>query len=157
MSGKSNLHYGARVLCVLLVHLHQATRVKKLLPLLSLPSYIWSVNWLERLFRCFFVSVLEWSEGSYNGEIKTRKTTQSTEPDTDQMGLQRSKELRDLYESLLSGDSNRQIRRPSTSLSPEDLTEAEWYYLLCMSFTFSTGQGYGQHSLPTSLRLPLPL
>ncbi|KAJ8511151.1 hypothetical protein OPV22_001585 [Ensete ventricosum] len=85
--------------------------------------------------------VLEWSEGSYHGEIKTRKTTQSTEPDTDQMGLQRSKELRDLYESLLSGDSNRQIRRPSTSLSPEDLTEAEWYYLLCMSFTFSTGQG----------------
>ncbi|CAD5196922.1 unnamed protein product [Musa acuminata subsp. malaccensis] len=85
--------------------------------------------------------VLEWSEGHYNGEIKTRKTTQSTEPDIDQVGLQRSKQLRELYESLLSGECNRQIRRPSASLSPEDLTEAEWYYMLCMSFTFSTGQG----------------
>ncbi|URD80333.1 anthocyanin regulatory Lc protein [Musa troglodytarum] len=92
--------------------------------------------------------VLEWSEGCYNGEIKTRKTTQSTEPDPDQVGLRRSKQLRELYESLLSGDSNQQTRRPSASLSPEDLTEAEWYYLLCMSFTFSTGQGYTVVCIP---------
>ncbi|KAK8693518.1 hypothetical protein V6N13_071100 [Hibiscus sabdariffa] len=35
-----------------------------------------------------------------------------------------------------------QIRlRPSAALSPEDLSDTEWYYLVCMSFVFDTGQG----------------
>ncbi|CAL9209398.1 unnamed protein product, partial [Musa hybrid cultivar] len=57
------------------------------------------------------------------------------------MGLQRSEQLRELYESLSAGDSNQQMRRPCASLSPEDLTHTEWYYLVCMSFTFTPGQG----------------
>lgn len=85
--------------------------------------------------------VLAWSDGYYNGDIKTRKTTQPMEFKADQIGLQRSEQLRDLYESLATCDSNQQTRRPSASLSPEDLTATEWYYLVCMSFTFGPGQG----------------
>ncbi|ONK71778.1 uncharacterized protein A4U43_C04F12290 [Asparagus officinalis] len=85
--------------------------------------------------------VLSWANGYYNGDIKTRKTTQPMEFKADQLGLQRSEQLRDLYESLSAAENNQQTRRPSASLSPEDLTSTEWYYLVCMSFTFNPGQG----------------
>ncbi|XP_042390401.1 anthocyanin regulatory Lc protein-like [Zingiber officinale] len=85
--------------------------------------------------------VLAWTDGYYNGEIKTRKTTQPAELNSDHIALQRSEELRELYESLSEDDSNHHTRRPSASLSPEDLTDTEWYYLVCMSFTFIAGQG----------------
>ncbi|RWW52089.1 hypothetical protein BHE74_00041512, partial [Ensete ventricosum] len=98
--------------------------------------------------------VLAWSDGYYNGDIKTRKTTQPVELKADQMGLQRSEQLRELYESLSAGDSNQQMRRPCASLSPEDLTHTEWYYLVCMSFTFTLGQGY-IHPPPKTLDLVL--
>ncbi|KAL0389519.1 UNVERIFIED_CONTAM: Transcription factor [Sesamum calycinum] len=32
-------------------------------------------------------------------------------------------------------------RRPSAALSPEDLTESEWFYLMCLSFSFPPGLG----------------
>ncbi|XWS61768.1 hypothetical protein CRYUN_Cryun07bG0153900 [Craigia yunnanensis] len=85
--------------------------------------------------------VLEWGDGYYNGDIKTRKTVQAVELNADQLGFQRSEQLRELYESLLAGDSSPQARRPSAALSPEDLTDTEWYYLVCMSFVFDIGQG----------------
>lgn len=84
---------------------------------------------------------LEWKEGHYNGDIKTRKTIQHVELNADEMGLERSEQLRELYALLSASDSNQQARRPSASLSPEDLTDLEWYYLVCMSFTFNFGQG----------------
>uniref|UniRef100_A0A7N0U2A1 Transcription factor MYC/MYB N-terminal domain-containing protein n=1 Tax=Kalanchoe fedtschenkoi TaxID=63787 RepID=A0A7N0U2A1_KALFE len=86
-------------------------------------------------------SVLEWGSGYYGGDIKTRKTTQFEEVNTDMFNSKRSDQLRELYESLVAGESNSQARRPSTALSPEDLTDAEWYYLVCMSFVFNIGQG----------------
>ncbi|XP_022732915.1 transcription factor EGL1-like isoform X2 [Durio zibethinus] len=85
--------------------------------------------------------VLEWGDGYYNGDIKTRKTVQAVELNADQLGLQRSEQLRELYESLSAADSSPQARRPSAALSPEDLTDTEWYYLVCMSFVFNIGQG----------------
>ncbi|XP_064963289.1 anthocyanin regulatory Lc protein-like [Musa acuminata AAA Group] len=85
--------------------------------------------------------VLEWYGGFYNGQIKTRKMIQPIELEADQMSLRRSEQLRELYESLSSGDSNQQMRRACAALSPEDLTDAEWYYLICMSFAFNIGQG----------------
>ncbi|KAF3448573.1 hypothetical protein FNV43_RR09286 [Rhamnella rubrinervis] len=85
--------------------------------------------------------ILEWGDGYYNGDIKTRKTVQAVELNADQMGLQRSEQLRELYESLSAGEASPQSRRPSAALSPEDLSDAEWYYLVCMSFVFNTGQG----------------
>jgi hypothetical protein len=84
---------------------------------------------------------LKWGDGYYNGDIKTRKTIQSMELNADQLGLQRSEQLRDLYESLSAGEASPQARRPSVALSPEDLSDTEWYYLVCMSFMFDIGQG----------------
>ncbi|XVF33331.1 hypothetical protein REPUB_Repub17cG0159200 [Reevesia pubescens] len=84
--------------------------------------------------------VLQWGDGYYNGDIKTRKTVQAMELKADKIGLQRSEQLRELYESLLDGETD-QVKRPSAALSPEDLSDAEWYYLVCMSFVFNPGQG----------------
>ncbi|KAL2453947.1 Transcription factor GLABRA 3 [Abeliophyllum distichum] len=85
--------------------------------------------------------VLKWGDGYYNGDIKTRKTVQAEELNADQLGLQRSEQLRELYASLSAGETSPQAKRPSAALSPEDLTDAEWYYLVCMSFVFNVGQG----------------
>ncbi|XP_057463031.1 transcription factor GLABRA 3-like [Actinidia eriantha] len=104
-----------------------------------------SIQWSYAIFWSISSShpgVLEWGDGYYNGDIKTRKTVQAVEFDADQLGLlQRSEQLRELYESLAAGESSPQARRPSAALSPEDLTDREWYYLVCMSFVFNVGQG----------------
>ncbi|OVA14033.1 Myc-type [Macleaya cordata] len=103
-----------------------------------------SIQWSYAIFWTISTrnqGVLEWGAGYYNGDIKTRKTVQPMEFNANQLGLQRSEQLRELYESLSVGETNQQARRPSASLSPEDLSDAEWYYLVCMSFTFNPGQG----------------
>ncbi|XP_057510713.1 transcription factor GLABRA 3-like [Actinidia eriantha] len=104
-----------------------------------------SIQWSYAIFWSISSTqpgVLEWGDGYYNGDIKTRKTVQAVEFNSDQLGLlQRSEQLRDLYESLAAGESSPQARRPSAALSPEDLTDTEWYYLVCMSFVFNVGQG----------------
>ncbi|MFA1057472.1 hypothetical protein ACDI47_26510, partial [Klebsiella pneumoniae] len=64
--------------------------------------------------------------GFYNGQIKT--TNERV------LHTQRSVQLRELYCSLSSGNSNQQV-------SPEDLTDDEWYYMLSMTSTFQPGQG----------------
>ncbi|KAA8520631.1 hypothetical protein F0562_014887 [Nyssa sinensis] len=104
-----------------------------------------SVQWSYAIFWSLSTTqegVLEWGDGYYNGDIKTRKTvqTQTMEPKADKMGLQRSKQLGELYESLLEDETD-QAKRPAAALSPEDLTDAEWYYLVCMSFVFNRGEG----------------
>ncbi|KAM1024954.1 hypothetical protein TB2_037568 [Malus domestica] len=103
-----------------------------------------SIQWSYGIFWSISArqpGVLEWGDGYYNGDIKTRKTVQAVELDADQMGLQRSEQLRELYDSLSAGEASPQARRPSASLSPEDLADTEWYYLVCMSFVFNIGQG----------------
>ncbi|KAK6164704.1 hypothetical protein DH2020_001568 [Rehmannia glutinosa] len=87
------------------------------------------------------VQILVWSDGYYNGAIKTRKTVQPIEVTTEEATLQRSQQLRELYESLSAGETGQQTRRPSAALSPEDLTESEWFYLMCVSFSFPPGVG----------------
>ncbi|KAL0331270.1 UNVERIFIED_CONTAM: Transcription factor GLABRA 3 [Sesamum angustifolium] len=89
--------------------------------------YLTSVKW-----NCF--RVLEWGDGYYNGDIKTRKTVQAAEVNADQLGLQRSDQLRELYESLSLGETSPQAKRPTAALSPEDLTDAEWYFLTIVCF-----------------------
>nr|AAA32663.1 DEL [Antirrhinum majus] len=103
-----------------------------------------SIQWSYAIFWSNSVAqpgVLEWGDGFYNGDIKTRKTVQSVELNQDQLGLQRSDQLRELYESLSLGETNTQAKRPTAALSPEDLTDAEWFFLVCMSFIFNIGQG----------------
>ncbi|PIN25843.1 hypothetical protein CDL12_01395 [Handroanthus impetiginosus] len=102
-----------------------------------------NVQWTYSLFwqLCPQQGNLVWSDGYYNGPIKTRKTVQPTEVTTEEATLQRSQQLRELYESLSAGDTSHQAQRPSASLSPEDLTESEWFYLMCGSFSFPPGVG----------------
>ncbi|CAK8571908.1 unnamed protein product [Lathyrus sativus] len=63
------------------------------------------------------------------------------EVSAEEASLQRSQQLRELYESLSAGETNPPTRRPCASLSPEDLTESEWFYLMCVSFSFPPGVG----------------
>ncbi|KAK4747887.1 hypothetical protein SAY87_014473 [Trapa incisa] len=102
-----------------------------------------SIQWSYAIFWSISATqpgVLEWGDGYYNGDIKTRKTIQAADNKADELGLQRSEQLRELYDSLEAGESSPQSKRPSVSLSPEDLSDTEWYYLVCMSFMFDIGQ-----------------
>lgn len=64
------------------------------------------------------------------------------EVSAEEASLQRSQQLRELYDALSAGETNQQqARRPSAALSPEDLTESEWFYLMCVSFSFPPGVG----------------
>ncbi|ESQ46820.1 hypothetical protein EUTSA_v10027709mg [Eutrema salsugineum] len=111
------------------------------------------IQWSYAIFWSVSASqsgVLEWGDGYYNGDIKTRKTIQASEIKADQLGLRRSEQLRELYESLSVAESSSSgaaagsqvTRRASAAvLSPEDLADTEWYYLVCMSFVFNIGEG----------------
>ncbi|XP_072998292.1 basic helix-loop-helix protein A isoform X2 [Typha latifolia] len=109
----------------------------------ALQSVVQSIQWTYSLFwqLCPQQGILVWGEGYYNGAIKTRKTVQPTEVSTEEAALQRSQQLRELYESLSAGEANQPARRPCAALSPEDLTESEWFYLMCVSFSFPPGSG----------------
>ncbi|XP_023548776.1 transcription factor EGL1-like isoform X1 [Cucurbita pepo subsp. pepo] len=103
-----------------------------------------SIQWSYAIFWSPSIrqhGVLEWCDGYYNGDIKTRKTVQAEDVHVDIMGLHRSEQLRELYKSLLDGENEQRSKKPPASLSPEDLSDAEWYYLVCMSFFFNQGQG----------------
>uniref|UniRef100_A0ACD5UE69 Uncharacterized protein n=1 Tax=Avena sativa TaxID=4498 RepID=A0ACD5UE69_AVESA len=110
----------------------------------QLAAAVRSINWTYAIFWSFSTSrpgFLTWKDGFYNGEIKTRKISNSRELTADQLVLQRSEQLRELYQSLLSGECDHRARRPAASLSPEDLGDAEWYYTVCMTYAFRPGQG----------------
>ncbi|KAL6903352.1 hypothetical protein ACP4OV_004165 [Aristida adscensionis] len=110
----------------------------------QLAAAVRSINWSYAIFWSFSSShsgVLTWKDGFYNGEVKTRKISSSAELTADQLVLQRSQQLRELYESLLSGDCDHRAARPAASLSPEDLGDTEWYYVVCMTYAFRPGQG----------------
>lgn len=94
-----------------------------------------------------------WSDGYYNGAIKTRKTVQPMEVSAEEASLQRSQQLRELYDSLSAGETEQPARRPCAALSPEDLTETEWFYLMCVSFSFPPGVGYVIHLILVIINL----
>ncbi|XP_010456281.1 PREDICTED: transcription factor MYC1 [Camelina sativa] len=115
-----------------------------------------SVQWNYAIFWSSSLTqpgVLEWGEGCYNGDMKKRKKSYESHY---KHGLQRSKQLRKLYLSMLEGDSGTSVSTPhdehtdhdddhscdSTSmmLSPDDLSDEEWYYLVSMSYVFSPSQ-----------------
>ncbi|RRT60453.1 hypothetical protein B296_00043874 [Ensete ventricosum] len=123
----------------------------------ALQAAVQSVHWTYSLFWqvCPQQGTLVWGDGYYNGGIKTRKTVQPVEVSTEEASLQRSQQLRELFESLSSGEANLPARRPCAALSPEDLTEAEWFYLMCISFSFPPGVGYVALSVSSSSSMQL--
>ncbi|OEL21937.1 Anthocyanin regulatory Lc protein [Dichanthelium oligosanthes] len=103
-----------------------------------------TINWSYAIFWSISSTqpgILTWTDGFYNGEVKTRKIANSAELTADQLVMQRSEQLRELYEALLSGECDRRAARPVASLSPEDLGDTEWYYVVCMTYAFRPGQG----------------
>nr|BAE20058.1 bHLH transcription factor [Lilium hybrid division I] len=109
-----------------------------------LQTVVQSVDWTYSLFwqLCPREEILVWGGGYYNGAIKTRKTVQSVDVSIEESSLQRSQQLRELYDSLTTaGKAGQPVLRPSAALSPEDLTESEWFYLICVSFSFPPGVG----------------
>ncbi|CAL5079224.1 unnamed protein product [Urochloa decumbens] len=110
---------------------------------------------------------LVWAEGHYNGAIKTRKVVTTTvvigggggaEVEGEAGARRRSRQLRELYDSLAGEeaggcgaadggirDENGGVvgRRPGSAaaLAPEDLTQTEWFYLMCASYCFPPGAG----------------
>ncbi|GMH27748.1 hypothetical protein Nepgr_029591 [Nepenthes gracilis] len=108
-----------------------------------LQSAVKAVQWTYSLFWqfCPQQGILVWADGYYNGAIKTRKTVQPMEVSAEEASLHRSQQLRELYDSLSAGESNQPAHRPCAALSPEDLTESEWFYLMCVSFSFPPGLG----------------
>uniref|UniRef100_J3M0B0 BHLH domain-containing protein n=1 Tax=Oryza brachyantha TaxID=4533 RepID=J3M0B0_ORYBR len=110
----------------------------------QLAAAVRSIGWSYAIFWSISTSrpvVLAWKDGFYNGEVKTRKISNSEELTAEQRVLQRSEQLRELYCSLLSGECDHRARRPMAALSPEDLGDAEWYYVICMTYIFRLGQG----------------
>ncbi|KAL4370849.1 hypothetical protein S245_019773 [Arachis hypogaea] len=121
-----------------------------------LQAAVQSLHWTYTIFWQLSPQqrVLRWSDGFYNGEIKVRRTVEAIEANksnsnNEEASLQRSNQLRDLYDLLLSDRQGDLIfaadppatPRPCTALSPEDLSESEWYYLMCVSFSFAPGVG----------------
>eukprot|EP00249_Psilotum_nudum_P022808 c28647_g3_i5 orf=1104-3239(+) len=110
----------------------------------KLQAAVQNVQWTYTIFwhLCPQQGVLVWSNGFYNGRIKTRKTVTPEELSPEELCLQRTSQLRELYNMLsASANKNQPASRPCAALSPEDLADTEWFYLLCMSFTFTPGEG----------------
>jgi hypothetical protein len=128
----------------------------------------WTYAALWRL--CAHQGALVWAEGHYNGAVKTRKTTVPTsggEAEGEAEAAEgtaarrrwRSRQLRELYDSLAAvaeaadggggvvgrEDDDAAVhvarRRPCAALAPEDLSETEWFYLMCASYCFPPGLG----------------
>uniref|UniRef100_A0A0D9YAT6 Transcription factor MYC/MYB N-terminal domain-containing protein n=1 Tax=Oryza glumipatula TaxID=40148 RepID=A0A0D9YAT6_9ORYZ len=117
----------------------------------QLAAAVRSISWTYAIFWSISTTrpgVLTWKDGFYNGEVKTRKIGSSTmELTAEQLLLQRSEQLRELYSSLLSGEcaDQQRRRRPVTALSPEDLGNMEWFYMVCMTYAFRPGQCFASN------------
>ncbi|KAB8096423.1 hypothetical protein EE612_024867 [Oryza sativa] len=109
-----------------------------------LAAAVRSISWSYTIFWSTSTSlpgVLTWNDGFYNGEVKTRKISNLEDLTADQLVLRRSEQLSELYYSLLSGECDHRARKPVAALSPEDIADTEWYYVVCMTYAFRPGQG----------------
>lgn len=113
--------------------LNKGTTTDHISRVIILPLYMYTI-YLSNVFR-----ILTWGDGYYNGPIKTRKTVQPMEVSEEEASLERSQQLRELYGTLSAGETDQPPAR--ASLSPEDLNETEWFFLMCISFSFPPGDG----------------
>uniref|UniRef100_A0ACD5UXE8 Uncharacterized protein n=1 Tax=Avena sativa TaxID=4498 RepID=A0ACD5UXE8_AVESA len=128
----------------------------------SLQAVAQGLRWTYALLwqLCPDQGALVWAEGHYNGAIKTRKTVQpaiaqaQAQAPAEAADHHRSRQLRELFDSLareaaaggtgfrdVHGGAGAAVRRPSAALAPEDLTETEWFYLMCASYSFPPAVG----------------
>lgn len=93
----------------------------------------------------WIVRALGWYEGYYSGSVKSKCDLHESEISTEEFGLWRSQQLKELYATIRSsslGSFQIQSSEDPTALNPEELTELEWFYLNCMSLSFPPGVGY---------------
>lgn len=106
-----------------------------------------SIGWTYSVFWKFSAQpgILVWSNGFFNGDFKPKEIGQGIEQlhlEEEDMHEKRSLQLRELFQSLSARGSNSLPTRQHYSLlSPEDLTDTEWFYLTCMSYDFQHSVG----------------
>jgi len=103
-----------------------------------------SIGWTYSVFWKFSAQqgMLVWNNGFFNGDFEMKEIGQGMEPLEDEMHEKRTLQLRELFQSLSArGSNNLPTRQQYSLLSPEDLTDAEWFYLTCMSYDFRHSVG----------------
>ncbi|XP_057760101.1 uncharacterized protein LOC130980436 [Arachis stenosperma] len=101
-------NFSISTLTITLINVFRNPKNKEMLPenfkeqlALSVRSIQWSYAIFWSTSSTQPVRVLSRGEGYYNGDIKTRKTSQEVELNYDQIGLQRSEQLREFYLQVL--------------------------------------------------------
>eukprot|EP01018_Ginkgo_biloba_P032331 Gb_32249 [translate_table: standard] len=113
---------------------------RKLRLQMQLRAAVESIQWTYSVFWKLDRGLLVWSDGFYNGGVKRSDTVQdSMEMTPEELCVERTVQLRELFESL-SG-KGRNPRQLCAALSPGDLTDTEWFYLISMSYQFQTAVG----------------
>ncbi|GLJ22622.1 hypothetical protein SUGI_0425740 [Cryptomeria japonica] len=107
------------------------------------------VRWTYSIFwQMSQEGLLVWSNGFYNGDVHTRKV--DPRRSHEEVCGERSVQLRELFKSLSGRESKSEVENGCTSiLVPEDLTDAEWFYLLSMSYEFKPSMGLPGLALET--------
>nr|ADE77258.1 unknown [Picea sitchensis] len=106
-----------------------------------------NIGWTYSVFWKFSPQqgILVWNNGFFNGDFKTNEIGQGMEEELhlqEEMHEKRTLQLRELFESLSArGSSSLPTRQQYSLLSPEDLTDTEWFYLTCMSYDFRHSVG----------------
>jgi hypothetical protein len=106
-----------------------------------------SIQWTYSAFWRLYpeTQALGWYEGYYSGSVKSKSDLHESEISSEEFGLWRSQQLKELYATIRSsslGSFQIQSSEDPTALNPEELTELEWFYLNCMSLSFPPGVGY---------------
>ncbi|XP_057821377.2 truncated basic helix-loop-helix protein A isoform X2 [Cryptomeria japonica] len=102
----------------------------------GLQAAVKSIQWTYSIYwkYCPYHRLLKWGGGYYNGRMNGTKMEDG--------GLQRTLKLRELYECLCSGREGEGNQwKPFSALTPEDLTDTEWFYFVSMTFTFAASFG----------------
>ncbi|KAG0621978.1 hypothetical protein M758_3G063300 [Ceratodon purpureus] len=92
------------------------------------------IQWTYSIFWTFYPQrqVLVWGEGHFNGAESTEDS------------LRRSRQLQEVFIAM---NANRGVsQQPSAAsaghlMSPQDLTQTEWFYMCSMACSFATGAG----------------
>jgi len=114
---------------------------------LQMKAALQSIGWTYSIFWKFSAKQgrLVWNNGFFNGDFKTKEIGEGMEEQLHQreeMHEKRTLQLRELFQSLSArGSSSLPTRQQYSLLSPEDLTDTEWFYLTSMSYDFRHSVG----------------
>lgn len=114
---------------------------------LQMKAALQSIGWTYSIFWKFSAQQgrLVWNNGFFNGDFETKEIGEGMEEELHQqedMHEKRTLQLRELFQSLSArGSSSLPTRQQYSLLSPEDLTDTEWFYLTSMAYDFRHSVG----------------